>query len=65
VIAASPGGKAKTLLQTVAIALYLLPLEGAARLVAEVTMGAAVVLTVATGIDYVVRAVRLRQASTR
>lgn len=65
VIAASPGGKAKTLLQTVAIALYLLPLEEAGRLVAEVVMGAAVVLTVATGIDYVVRAVRLWRSSTR
>jgi CDP-diacylglycerol--glycerol-3-phosphate 3-phosphatidyltransferase len=65
VIAASPGGKAKTLLQTVAIALYLLPLAGAARLAAEVIMGAAVVLTVGTGIDYVVRAVRLRRASAR
>ncbi len=61
VIAASPGGKAKTLLQAVAIGLYLLPLEGALRLVAELTMGAAVVLTMVTGVDYVVRAIRLRR----
>ena len=61
VIAASPGGKAKTLLQTIAVALYLLPLEGLLRLVAELTMGAAVILTLATGVDYVVRAARLRR----
>jgi CDP-diacylglycerol---glycerol-3-phosphate 3-phosphatidyltransferase len=60
VISASPGGKAKTLLQTVAISLYLLPLEGLPRLVAELTMGVAVVLTVVTGLDYIVRALRLR-----
>ncbi|WP_020576457.1 CDP-diacylglycerol--glycerol-3-phosphate 3-phosphatidyltransferase [Actinopolymorpha alba] len=61
VIAASPGGKAKTLLQTIAIGFYLLPLEGFLRLLSEITMGVAVVLTVVTGIDYVVRAVRLRR----
>jgi CDP-diacylglycerol---glycerol-3-phosphate 3-phosphatidyltransferase len=60
VISASPGGKAKTLLQTIAISLYLLPLEGLSRLVAELTMGLAVALTVITGLDYVVRALRLR-----
>ena len=60
VIAASRGGKAKTLLQTVAIAMYILPLGGVLHLVAMVVMGAAVVLTVVTGADYVVRAIRLR-----
>ncbi|MGH3487261.1 MAG: CDP-diacylglycerol--glycerol-3-phosphate 3-phosphatidyltransferase [Actinopolymorphaceae bacterium] len=60
VISASPGGKAKTLLQTIAISLYLLPLEGLPRLLAELTMGLAVALTVITGLDYVVRALRLR-----
>ncbi|MEQ4204781.1 CDP-diacylglycerol--glycerol-3-phosphate 3-phosphatidyltransferase [Actinopolymorpha sp. B17G11] len=62
VISASPGGKAKTLLQTVAISLYLLPLEGLPRLLAELTMGLAVALTVITGLDYVIRALRLRQS---
>ena len=63
VIAASPGGKAKTLLQIVAIGLFLLPLTGPVELLAWVTMAAAVVLTVVTGVDYVVRAVRLRAAA--
>jgi CDP-diacylglycerol---glycerol-3-phosphate 3-phosphatidyltransferase len=65
VIAASRGGKAKTLLQTVAIAMYVLPLEGILHLAAMVVMGAAVVLTVATGADYVVRAIRLRSGGAR
>ncbi len=64
VIAASRGGKAKTAAQILAIVLYLLPLSGAAEVVAEVVMGIAVVLTVVTGIDYAVRAVRLRQGKT-
>ncbi|HZC27317.1 MAG TPA: CDP-diacylglycerol--glycerol-3-phosphate 3-phosphatidyltransferase [Actinopolymorphaceae bacterium] len=61
VIPASPGGKAKTLLQSLAIGLYLLPVEGFVRLLAEVAMAAAVALTVGTGVDYVVRAVRIRR----
>jgi len=60
VIAASRGGKVKTLLQVVAICLYILPWDlGLSR---EIVMAAAVVVTVVTGIDYVVRAVRLRRA---
>jgi CDP-diacylglycerol---glycerol-3-phosphate 3-phosphatidyltransferase len=59
VIAASRGGKLKTLLQVVAIALYVLP--GPPAVVREVVMGAAVAVTVVTGIDYAVRAVRLRR----
>jgi CDP-diacylglycerol--glycerol-3-phosphate 3-phosphatidyltransferase len=58
VIAASQGGKLKTLLQVVAIALYLLP--GMHPAVREVVMGAAVAVTMLTGADYAVRAVRLR-----
>ena len=61
VIAASRGGKVKTLLQAVAIGLYVLPLSGWLHGVAVVIMGAAVVLTVVTGIDYVSRAVSLRR----
>lgn len=61
VISASPGGKTKTLLQIVAIGLYLLPLSGIAHLIAAIIMLAAVVATVVTGLDYVVRAVRLRR----
>jgi CDP-diacylglycerol---glycerol-3-phosphate 3-phosphatidyltransferase len=64
VIAASPGGKAKTLLQVIAIGLFLLPLPGYLVPVAWVLMGAAVVLTVVTGVDYVIRAYRLRAIRT-
>jgi CDP-diacylglycerol--glycerol-3-phosphate 3-phosphatidyltransferase len=59
VIAASRGGKLKTLLQVVAIALYVLP--GPPAVVREVVMAAAVAVTVVTGVDYAVRAVRLRR----
>jgi len=59
VIAASRGGKLKTLLQVVAIALYVLP--GPPAVVREAVMAAAVAVTVVTGIDYAVRAVRLRR----
>jgi CDP-diacylglycerol---glycerol-3-phosphate 3-phosphatidyltransferase len=58
VIAASPGGKLKTVLQILAICLYVLPWGNG--IVREVVMGAAVAATVVTGLDYVVRAVRLR-----
>lgn len=58
VIAASRGGKLKTLLQVVAIALYVLP--GSYPVVREVIMGAALVVTLVTGADYAFRAVRLR-----
>jgi CDP-diacylglycerol--glycerol-3-phosphate 3-phosphatidyltransferase len=66
VIAASRGGKAKTLLQTVAVGLYLLPLGvliPVPAVVAQVRwwlMAAAVALTLITGFDYVLRAIRLR-----
>jgi CDP-diacylglycerol--glycerol-3-phosphate 3-phosphatidyltransferase len=59
VIAASRGGKLKTLLQVVAIALYVLP--GSFELVREIVMAAAVVVTVITGADYAIRAVRLHR----
>jgi CDP-diacylglycerol---glycerol-3-phosphate 3-phosphatidyltransferase len=58
VIPASRGGKLKTLVQAVAIGLFVLPLSGAWLTGAWVLMWAAVVLTVVTGIDYVVSAVR-------
>jgi CDP-diacylglycerol--glycerol-3-phosphate 3-phosphatidyltransferase len=60
VIAASRGGKIKTLLQVIAISLYILP--GDLGLERRLFMGAAVVATVLTGIDYTVRAIRLRRA---
>lgn len=61
VIPASRGGKLKTLVQAIAIGLFVLPLQAWPPVwttVAWWVMGAAVVLTVLTGIDYVVSAVR-------
>ena len=71
IIPASRGGKAKTLVQTLAIGLYLLPLEELVAAPAAVdwvrwtVLAAALVLTVATALDYVLRAVRLRAAAAR
>ena len=58
VIPASRGGKLKTLVQAVAIGLFVLPLSGPWLTGAWVVMAAAIVLTVLTGIDYVVSAIR-------
>jgi CDP-diacylglycerol--glycerol-3-phosphate 3-phosphatidyltransferase len=60
VIAASYGGKAKTLAQIIAIGLFLLPLPGWFDPVEWTMMIIALVLTVVTGVDYVIRAIRLR-----
>jgi len=65
VMPASRGGKLKTVAQSVAIPLYLLPLEGVLASVRWWVMAVAVVLTVATGVDYVARALTLRQTSER
>ncbi len=58
VIPASWGGKLKTVIQAVAIGLFVLPLSGHFRAVAAVAMAAAIVLTVVTGVDYVLSAIR-------
>jgi CDP-diacylglycerol--glycerol-3-phosphate 3-phosphatidyltransferase len=62
VIPASRGGKLKTGLQALAIGLFVLPLPAAFDLLENTVMGAAVVVTLVTGVDYVVQAVRLRRA---
>jgi CDP-diacylglycerol---glycerol-3-phosphate 3-phosphatidyltransferase len=60
VIAASRGGKAKTLLQVIAICLYVLPgTLSPPGIVRALFMAAAVVVTVVTGVDYVLQAMRL------
>ncbi len=60
VIAASRGGKLKTLLQVLAISLYVLSVQlGPLK---QVLMGLAVAVTLVTGVDYTVRAIRLRRA---
>lgn len=60
VIPASRGGKLKTLLQAIGIGLLLFPLSGLWHTSALVIMWLAVVITVATGLDYVWQAIRLR-----
>jgi CDP-diacylglycerol--glycerol-3-phosphate 3-phosphatidyltransferase len=65
VIPASRGGKLKTLLQGLAIGFYVLPLTGWAASGRAVVMVLAVAVTVVTGIDYVTRALTLRQTSAR
>ncbi|GIF50025.1 CDP-diacylglycerol--glycerol-3-phosphate 3-phosphatidyltransferase [Asanoa ferruginea] len=63
VIAASRGGKLKTALQILAIAWYLWPVPDAVQPVGPWIMGAAVVVTVVTGLDYVFQAIRLRRGA--
>jgi CDP-diacylglycerol---glycerol-3-phosphate 3-phosphatidyltransferase len=68
VIAASRGGKLKTLLQALAIFLAVLPVASwpggpALSWADSVIMGAALVVTVVTGADYVARAVALRRSA--
>ncbi|GAA4733283.1 CDP-diacylglycerol--glycerol-3-phosphate 3-phosphatidyltransferase [Isoptericola chiayiensis] len=68
VMPASRGGKLKTVLQVVAIGLFLLPhadLPAFFLVVAWAAMAAAVAVTVVTGVDYVVQAVRLRREGRR
>jgi CDP-diacylglycerol--glycerol-3-phosphate 3-phosphatidyltransferase len=63
VIPASRGGKLKTVVQTAAIFLYLLPLAALAPWlgwVAFAVMMVAVLITVWTGVEYVIEALRLR-----
>jgi CDP-diacylglycerol--glycerol-3-phosphate 3-phosphatidyltransferase len=63
VIPASRGGKWKTAFQMAAIVGYLLPVPEWLVPVRVALMAIALVLTVVTGIDYVVRALRLRAES--
>ncbi|WAP51020.1 CDP-diacylglycerol--glycerol-3-phosphate 3-phosphatidyltransferase [Arthrobacter sp. ATA002] len=67
VMAASRGGKLKTVVQTFAIFLFLLPLAtwlgSWAWWISAVVMAAALVITVVTGIDYIIQAVKLRRSA--
>jgi CDP-diacylglycerol--glycerol-3-phosphate 3-phosphatidyltransferase len=65
VIPASRGGKLKTLVQAVAIGLFILPLTGVWHTCAWWVMWAAVLLTVLTGADYVISAIRGTDGQTR
>ncbi|MFI1310093.1 CDP-diacylglycerol--glycerol-3-phosphate 3-phosphatidyltransferase [Streptomyces albidoflavus] len=62
VIPASRGGKLKTLAQGTAAGMYVLALTGPLATLRFWVMALAVVLTVATGLDYVRQAVVLRRA---
>src|SRR5690606_36522863 len=60
VIAASRGGKIKTALQVAAIVWYLWPVPAAVAWIGPWLLASALLVTVATGLDYVLRAIRLR-----
>jgi CDP-diacylglycerol--glycerol-3-phosphate 3-phosphatidyltransferase len=57
VIPASRGGKLKTITQIVAISFYLLPLPESFSIIGQVIMYLAVILTLATAIDYIMKAI--------
>jgi CDP-diacylglycerol--glycerol-3-phosphate 3-phosphatidyltransferase len=61
VIPASKGGKLKTMLQVIAITFYVAP--GPIDPLRWAAMGAALIVTVVTGVDYLIRAWRLRTGS--
>ena len=65
VMPASRGGKVKTMLQSVAIGMLVLPTTGWLEDVALLVMALAVIVTVVTGVDYLLRALRLRRTSAR
>lgn len=61
VMAANRGGKLKTVVQTVAIVMYLLPYGSWWHVLAVVVMYLALLLTVVTGLDYLWEAWKLRR----
>lgn len=71
VMPASSGGKLKTVLQSCAVGLFVLPVEAwfghptstIVLIVAWIVMAAALIVTVVTGIDYCIKAARLRAGS--
>lgn len=63
VMPAGRGGKVKTVVQTVAIGLYLLPLVEGTEMFLLGVMYLAVAITVLTGFDYVLDAIRLRRSN--
>jgi CDP-diacylglycerol--glycerol-3-phosphate 3-phosphatidyltransferase len=63
VIPASRGGKVKTALQLLAIVWYLWPFPPGLAAVGPWIMALAVAVTVVTGVDYVITALRMRRAA--
>ena len=70
VMPAGRGGKLKTMLQTLALGaltfpLWVLPGSSFWTLAAHAVLGAALVVTVVTGVDYLIKGVQLRATSER
>lgn len=65
VMPAGRGGKTKTLLQTVTLVLLMLPLPDSWSWFTTTLLAASVIVTLATGIDYVASAVIMRRSSDR
>lgn len=65
VMPAGRGGKTKTVLQTVTLVLLMLPLPDLWSWLTTTLLAATVVVTLATGLDYLASAVRLRRTSER
>lgn len=65
VMPAGRGGKTKTVLQTVTLVLLMLPLPESSSWLTTTLLAATVVVTVATGVDYVASAVTMRRGSER
>nr|WP_218643991.1 CDP-diacylglycerol--glycerol-3-phosphate 3-phosphatidyltransferase [Paenarthrobacter ureafaciens] len=68
VMPASRGGKLKTVVQTVAIFLYTMPLKAIAPWLVDVAfwvMMAALAITLWTGVEYVIQALKLRAAGRK
>lgn len=55
VIPASRGGKVKTVSQIIALVAYLIPVSGWVEVVAQMSLGVALAMTIVTGIDYAVK----------
>ena len=64
IIPASKGGKLKTMLQAIGLLLLIQPLTGFLHGLGLWVMYAAVVVTVVTGVDYILQALRLRRSPT-
>jgi CDP-diacylglycerol---glycerol-3-phosphate 3-phosphatidyltransferase len=64
VLPANRGGKIKTALQALALGLYILPLPDAWDPLEAAAMALAVSVTIVTGADYILQAVRMRRAAT-
>jgi CDP-diacylglycerol---glycerol-3-phosphate 3-phosphatidyltransferase len=63
VMPASRAGKIKTFLQGLAVGFYILPVTGWLATARWWLMAAAVIVTLATGADYVARAISMRRAA--